>query len=477
MEPTDFIYLLPLIILAGSPVLLLLIISIYRNHRLTFSACALSMILFLVSAIYTWAGLPGPHHIGELLIIDSFTLFYFALIGGTGLLLILISYPYISQQSVVREEYYVLLQTSVFGAAVLVASDHFASLFLGLEILSVSLYAIIAYVKTRFKSVEGGLKYLILAAASSAFLLFGMALIYTDTGTLSFPELNIGFREGGFLSTAGLAMMLVGIGFKLALVPFHAWTPDIYEGAPTPVSALIATISKGSVIALLLRFLHTTGGMEIEWLAWALSLIAIASMLIGNILALLQDNLKRLLAYSGIAHLGYVMIAILAGNHITVEAVTFYLVAYFISVLGVFGTLSLFSSAEGDIERIEDLQGIFWTRPALSILFSAMFFSLVGIPLTAGFIGKYYVVWAAVSEGLWLLAGVLVVGSVIGLYYYLRVIKTMLSPVGEKSPRILTGRPSVMGVAVLAVLGILLIWLGVYPTDVIYLIKSVSIGF
>jgi NADH-quinone oxidoreductase subunit N len=477
MEPTDFTYLLPLIILACTPVLSLLVISIYRSHRLTFFVSFLSFLVFLAGTIYTWMGLQVPYHVGELLIIDSFTLFYLVLIGATGLLLLFISYPYVSDQDVVKDEYYVLLQTAVFGAAILVASDHFASFFLGLEILSVSLYAIIAYVKTRFRSVEGGLKYLILAAASSAFLLFGMALIYTDTGTLSFPEMNIGFREGGYLSTAGLAMIIVGVGFKLALVPFHTWTPDIYEGAPTPVSALIATISKGSVIALLLRFLHTTGGMDIDWLVWAFSLMAIASMLIGNILALLQNNIKRLLAYSGIAHLGYVMIAVLAGNHLTVEAVTFYLVAYFISILGAFGTLSLLSTGQGDLEKIEDLTGIFWTRPALSILFSAMFFSLVGIPLTAGFIGKYYVVWAAVSEGLWLLAVVLVVGSVIGLYYYLRVIKTMLSPVEERSAGMLPGKIPVLGTIVLSVLGILVIWLGVYPTDVIDLIRTVSIGF
>ena len=477
MDQIDYTYLLPLMILACAPVLSLLAISIYRNHRLIFMLAVLSMILFIASTIYLWTGLSTAYHVGDLLVIDSFALFYFALSGVAGLIILLISYPYLSQQSVIKEEYYVLLQASVFGAVVLVASDNFATFFLGLEILSISLYSIIAYVKTRIKSVEGGLKYLILAAASSAFLLFGMALIYIDNGTLSFSELSRTFGNVSFLSEAGLALMLVGIGFKLAVVPFHMWTPDIYEGAPAPVSALIATISKGSVIAVLLRFIYATGSLDIDWFVWTLSFMAIASMLFGSILALLQSNIKRLLAYSSIAHLGYLLIAVLAKTNISLEAVTFYLVAYFISIIGAFGTLSIFSSAEGEIENIDDFQGIFWTRPVLSIIFSVMLFSLVGIPLTAGFMGKFYVVWAAISNGMWLLAIVLVISSVIGLYYYLKVIKTMLSTAENKSTGTWISKPSRMGMVVLSVLCILTIFLGVYPSQLIDLIQSISLSF
>jgi NADH-quinone oxidoreductase subunit N len=472
MEAIEYIFLLPLIVLASGSVMTLLAIAIYRNHQLIFSLSVLSMILFLVSIIYTWKGLATPYHVSDLLVIDNFTLFYFALCGCAGLLILLISYPYLSQQNIVKEEYYVLLQTSVFGAVVLVASDHFVSLFLGLEILSISLYSIIAYIKTRAKSIEAGLKYLILAAASSAFLLFGMALVYTETGSLSFSKLSIAFQDGGFLSTAGLALMLVGIGFKLAVVPFHTWTPDVYQGASTPVSALIATISKGSMVALLLRFLHMTGGFDIDWLVWAFSLIAIASMLFGNILALRQDNIKRLLAYSSIAHLGYILVAIVAGTSFSIEAVTFYIVAYFVAVLGAFGALSLLSTSEYEIEQIEDLRGLFWTRPVLAILFSAMFFSLVGIPLTVGFMGKFYVVLSAISNDMWLLAFVLVLSSAIGLYYYLRVIKTMLSQIKEDAPPTLNVERSRLGILVLSVLGILLVWFGVFPSELIQLIES-----
>ena len=294
MEIIDFTYLMPLIILAVAPVVSLIAISVYRNHLITFLLAVVSMFIFLACTIQQWSDLPEAHIVAELLVLDSFSLFYLVLLGGAGLLLLFISYPYLSQHTEVKEEYYVLFQTALFGAAVLVISVHFASLLLGLEILSISLYALIAYTRNWDNSIEGGLKYLILAAASSAFLLFGMALIYIETGTLVFAKLGHAFENIGSLSTAGLAMMLVGVGFKLALVPFHTWTPDIYQGAPAPISAFIASISKGSMVVVLLRFLYATGGLKLDWLVWTLSMMAIASMLFGSILALRQDNIKRL---------------------------------------------------------------------------------------------------------------------------------------------------------------------------------------
>lgn len=477
MEIIDFTYLIPLIILACAPVVSLMTIAIYRNHLMTVSLAVVSIIIFLACTIQQWSVLPEAHNVADLLMIDSFSLFYLLLLGGAGLVILFISYPYLCQHTEVREEYYVLFQTALFGASILVTSVNFVSLFLGLEILTISLYSLIAYTRTWESSIEGSLKYLILAAASSAFLLFGMALIYIETGTLVFSNLGQAFQSMGSLSTAGMAMMLVGIGFKLALVPFHTWTPDIYQGAPAPVSALIASISKGSMVAVLLRFLYATAGLEIGWLVWTLSLMAIASMLVGSLLALRQTNIKRLLAYSSIAHLGYILMAIIAKSDLSLEAVNFYLVAYFISIIGAFGSLSIFSTTDGEIDEIEDLRGMFWTRPVLSIIFSAMFFSLVGIPLTAGFIGKFYVLWAAINDGLWLLVVALVISSVIGLYYYLRVINTMLSPIGEQTPRTASAGLSKMGIVVLSVLGILVIWFGVFPSGLIELIRSVSVSF
>ena len=415
MENIDLYHLTPLIILACSPVLTLIAISVHRNHFLTLVLATVTLVLFLISIVYQWGTMVEPHSVAGLLIIDQFTLFYLFLLGGAGLAILLMSYPYFSQHTEVCEEYYLLFQTALFGASVLVASVNFTSVFLGLEILSVSLYSLIAYTRTWEKSIEGGLKYLILAAASSAFLLFGMALIYLETGAMGFAELAEIFQDLGSLSIAGISMLLVGIGYKLALVPFHTWTPDVYQGAPTPVSALIASISKGSVVVVLIRFIDATNSLDLAWFFWSLSLMAITSMLFGTILALRQENIKRLLAYSSIAHLGYLLIAILASTVVTLEALTFYLVAYFISIIGAFGTLAIFKTSSGEIEDVKDLRGMFWTRPFTSIIFSAMFFSLVGIPLTAGFIGKFYIVFAAVQQGLWWLVGVLILSSVIGL--------------------------------------------------------------
>ncbi len=476
MENIDFNFILPLIILGLSPVVLMIAISIHRSHLVTFLLTLVALVIYLFSIINLWSRATQTYSLTDQLLIDQFSLFYMLLLGLAGLVIAIISYPYLNQHVKIREEYYILFLSALLGASVLVCSVHFASLFLGLEILSISLYAMIAYTRERNGSIEGGLKYLILAAASSAFLLFGMGLIYIDIGALSFSGIGASLQSMTAISTAGIAMMLVGVGFKLALVPFHTWTPDIYQGAPAPVSALIASVSKGSMAVVLIRFIHSTSSHEVGWFFWTLALMAIASMLAGSLLALRQSNVKRLLAYSSIAHLGYLLIAVIASSQVSLEAVTYYLVAYFISIIGAFGTLSIFS-IDSEIEEIEELRGMFWTRPVLSAVFSIMFFSLVGIPLTAGFIGKFYVVLAAVDNGLWLLVITLVVSSAIGLYYYLRVIKTMLSPVDDNVPKTATGQLSKMGIAVISLLAILVIWLGVFPSDLITIIKVISAGF
>ncbi|GJM29091.1 MAG: NADH-quinone oxidoreductase subunit N [Cyclobacteriaceae bacterium] len=474
MENIDFNLLSPLILLAVAPVATLMVIAIYRNHTVTFCLAVILLVLFLIDCFRLWSLSFDNQMVDDLLMIDKFGLFFMILIAIGGILILFISYSYLNNNVKVAEEFYVLFLTALVGAVVLVSSIHFATLFLGLEILSISLYAMIAYTREWKNSIEGGLKYLILAAGSSAFLLFGMGLIYLQTGALDFEAIGSSLEKVNLISTAGLAMMLVGIGFKLGLVPFHIWTPDIYQGAPAPVTALIASVSKGSMVVVLVRFLHTTNSQQFAWIIWTFSAMAIASMLIGSLLALKQSNLKRLLAYSSIAHLGYLLVAIIAGSDFSVEAVTYYLVAYFISIIGAFGILSIFNST-GEIEQVSDLQGMFWTRPWLSVIFGVMFFSLVGIPLTAGFIGKFYVVMAAVNSGLWALAITLVVSSAIGLYYYLRVIKTMLTPVAKDAPKSALGQLSTMGLVVMSILGLLVIWFGVFPSQLIAVIRSIEV--
>jgi NADH-quinone oxidoreductase subunit N len=225
-----------------------------------------------------------------------------------------------------------------------------------------------AYLFNRSKlSLEAGIKYLVLAAASAAFLLFGMALIYAQLGTLQFGQIAAmlisGLSYQKSLIYPGMALIITGIGFKLAVVPFHMWTPDVYEGAPAPVTAFVATVSKGGMVALLLRYFYETGAYRLHPVFVVFSIIAIASMIAGNLLALLQKNVKRILAYSSIAHLGYILVAFLAGGNRAAEAVTFYLVAYFITTLGAFGVVTVLSNGDRDADSLEDYEGLFWRRP------------------------------------------------------------------------------------------------------------------
>ncbi len=272
-----------------------------------------------------------------------------------------------------------------------------------------------------------------LAGASSAFLLFGMALLYADTGTMAFADLGALLASnagGGALVGAGLALMVVGAGFKLAVAPFHFWTPDVYEGAPAPVTAFVATVSKGGMVAVLVRLFLEIGMPRDSAVFFVFSAIAAASMLVGNLLALLQSNVKRILAYSSIAHLGYLLVAFLAvgtgESPKALVAVTFYLVAYMITSLASFGVVSVMSEGHRDADSLEDYRGLFWRKPWLAGVMTVSLMSLAGIPLTAGFLAKFYVLSAGMEVGLYALIGLLVLNSAVGIYYYLRIVLAML---------------------------------------------------
>jgi len=268
---------------------------------------------------------------------------------------------------------------------------------------------------------------------------------------------------------------VVGLGFKLSLVPFHLWTPDVYEGAPAPVTAFIATVSKGAVFALLLRYFITTYSYDYTPLLTVFSVIAGLSILAGNLLALLQNNVKRLLAYSSIAHMGYLLVAFIAGGRISsmlvVESVSFYLLAYFITTIGAFGVVSVLSTPQTEADDIACYRGLFWRRPWLAATFTLMLLSLAGIPLTSGFIGKFYIFTSAADGRLWGLLLAVIVGSGLGLYYYLRIIVVMSMNVDGaaiKPPQ------DWVSTAILAVLTMLLVWFGIYPGLLVNVIQSVS---
>lgn len=474
MKGTDAVALLPLILLAGTSVLVMLAIAVRRSHGLTLGL-TLAGLAGAFGSIWIAAPL-APRQVTSLLVIDSYSLFYFGLLIAAGFAVTILAYDYLAKHDIHREELYVLLLIATVGAAVLVASSHFASFFLGLEVLSVSLYTMVSYVLPSRQPLEAGIKYLILAAASAAFLLFGMALIYADLGTMEFGPvaqvLGAGRANNNLLFVSGLMLIITGMGFKLAVVPFHLWTPDVYEGASAPVTAFIATVSKGAMFALLVRYFYRSGATTERQILLVFTIIAIASMLAGNVLALLQDNVKRILAYSSIAHMGYLLVAFLASGELAVEAITFYLVAYFITTLGAFGVVSVLSSSNREADRIEDYHALFWRRPALAGVFTVMLLSLAGIPVTAGFIGKFYIVAAGASSAIWALIIILIISSVIGLFYYLRIVAAMYASVEYETSEI-APRISAAPVAVLGVLTVLLVCFGIYPEPILRIIRAV----
>jgi NADH-quinone oxidoreductase subunit N len=473
MTAHDFAALLPLMILAAAPVVVMLVIAFRWSHALTFFLALAAVILAILTLL--WKPRPSAHKLTQLLVIDGYALFFIGLILVAGLFTLLLSYGYLNIHKESREEFYILFLSALLGSAILVSSVHFASFFLGLEILSVSLYALAAYMRMNELCIEAGVKYLILAAFSSAFLAFGMALIYAHMGTMEFSRLAVKMTAGadmGPILLAGTVFIIVGIGFKLAVVPFHLWVADVYEGAPAPVTAFIATVSKGAVFAILLRYFMQVDMPRGNPLFVFFVCVAIASMFAGNLLALFQDNIKRLLAYSSIAHMGYLLVAFLASGELRVTAVVFYLLAYFIMTLGAFGVVTILSGQERDADRLDDYKGLFFRRPWLAGSFTVMLLSLAGIPLTAGFVGKFYVLAAGVSSVLWMPVICLVIASVMGLFYYLRVIVVLYTPVPEVAMVIGPSMPA--GVLALSVLTILLVWIGVYPGPILEAIATIG---
>ena len=476
MNVDDMVALLPLIAVAAGSLAVMIAAAVRRSHRLAASLAGASLLVAL--ALVPAASGFAPRNVTPLIAVDAYALFYMALVFGASFVVVLLAYGYLRARAEVREEFYLFLLLATLGAAVLAASRHFASFFLGLELLSVSLYAMIAYPRADANPLEAGVKYLVLAAASSAFLLFGMALVYARYGTMEFTAIGAALSLPGAgwdaYRLAGLALILTGVGFKLGVVPFHMWTPDVYEGAPAPVTAFVATVSKGAMFALLLRYVGTTWVYDSPSALTAIAAVAVVSMFAGNVLALLQENVKRILAYSSIAHMGYVLVALIAGAPLAGEAVTFYLVAYFITTLGAFGIVTVLSGPDRDADRIDDYRGLFWRRPWLGGFFSAALLSLAGMPLTAGFVGKFYVLAAGARAGIWFPLVVLVVTSTLGLFYYLRVIVAVYArePANPVAPPPASPALPVAGAVALAGLAVLLIWLGVYPTPLLRLIRA-----
>jgi NADH-quinone oxidoreductase subunit N len=474
MTKADFLNVVPLFILTSASILILFSIAVKRNHKVIYVITTVSLLADLFFVLTVSA--KHTTYIEPLFIFDGFGTFNVALILAIALAVTMLSYAYFEQREERKEEFYILLILATLGSVVLVISKHFVSVFLGLEILSVSLYSMIAYLRKRARSDEAGIKYLILAAFSSAFLLFGMALVYAVVGSMEFGAIAQFLSSHPVLPLMlllGIGMMIVGIGFKLGVVPFHMWTADVYEGAPAPVTAFIATVSKGGMVALLVRFFTQVNGHH-QSIITIFTVVAIASMFTGNFLALQQRNVKRILAYSSISHIGYLLVAFLAGGKLGIEAVSFYLVAYFITTTSAFGIVAGLSDKDRDAELIDDYRGLFWKRPWTAAIFTTMLLSLAGIPLTAGFVGKFYILAAGVSQHQWLLVIMLVLNSAIGIYYYIKLIAAMFEKQIEREASAaeeLHPYFYIVNGVTMTLLTLALLWIGVYPHGMISFIR------
>ncbi len=430
MNATMFSALAPILMLSLTAIVLMIQASIKRDQSVAWVITGVGFLLTLWSASYA-RDFTQPVTI--LLQVDHWSLFFTSLILIASLVTLVLSKDKFSSEGERKEEYYLLLVLSVLGAVVLIQSSHMVSLLLGMELMGVALYAMIAFPERGQLPLEAAVKYLVLSACASAMLLYGFALIYAATGELSYAGIGtraaVAYAENPMLVMAGSAMVIAGIGFKLSVAPFHMWTPDVYEGAPTPVTGFLATVSKGAVFVALTRFYIDGSLYQFGDLNTALAALAIVSMLVGNWLALRQENIKRLLAYSSIAHFGYLLVVLIALTYIDAglvnQSITFYLTAYIVTTLAAFTVVSMVAGEDTAKQNIGAFAGLFWHRPLEASALTVAMLSLAGIPLTAGFMAKFFVITVGIQSGLWGLLAVLVVGSAIAIYYYLRIIFAM----------------------------------------------------
>ena len=414
---------------------------------------------------------------GGMLVLDGFSLFFKFLILSIAALVIISSVDYVNKFARFQGEYYALILFSAGGLMLMASTGELISIYVALELSSISLYALVSFLKDS-KSSEAGLKYMILGAISSAVLLFGMAFVYGLTGTTHLDQ--IADKVSALVSSGqlwdspalilGMILMVAGFGFKIASVPFQMWVPDVYEGAPTPITAYLSVASKAAGFAVILRVFYTAFGIPLLSDSWALvfAVLGAISMTIGNVVALAQTNIKRMLGYSSIAHAGYLMVGLAAVSYLGRSGMLFFLATYALSNLGAFIAIIAISNKTGS-DEISDYTGMARRSPVLALVLAFCLISLIGIPPTGGFIAKIYIFNAAIQQDLLWLVIIAVLNSVISAYYYLRVVKVMYIGTPASEEAVPSSIPLRAALAITS-LGVLL--LGIYPWLVLRLAES-----
>jgi NADH-quinone oxidoreductase subunit N len=465
---------LPELIWCGFGVLLMLLQPFVRSRQFFSFLALLGTLAGTIAAVASLVhGGPGFYGLVQS---DSFSFFFRLLVGTVTFLVVLAAGPYLERERLPIAEFYALLFFATAGMGVLASAQELLTAFIGLEMSSISSYILAGYRRDSLKSSESAMKYFLLGSFATAFFLYGIALVYGATGTTMLDKMA-GADTTSTLLKLGLAMILIGLGFKVAAAPFQVWTPDVYEGAPTPVTALFSAGPKAAAFALLLRIFATVPAATQFWF-WAFWVLAVLTMFAGNLGALVQTNVKRLLAYSSIAHAGYILVAFAAVTTMSAEssggaapayaAVLFYLLSYALVKLGAFTIVSQLSGAGEKNLSLDDYAGLSQRQPFVAAMLSVYLLSLLGLPVTAGFFGKFYIFKAAVNSHLLWLAVLMAINSVIGAYYYLKVIVVMYmrEPSAEAAALGAVQFPVGVNLALLITFAGTILF-GVYPNPVI----------
>ena len=470
----DFYRVLPELLWCGFGLLAMFLQPFVRNRHF-FTALAFIGALAGMAGSFLSFRNPGAGFYG-LIQADAFSFFFHLLVGTVAVLVVLAAGPYLDRERLPVAEFYALLLFATAGMGVLASAQELLTAFIGLEMSSISSYILAGYRRDALKSGESAMKYFLLGSFATAFFLYGIALVYGATGTTRL-DMMVDADPLGTLLKLGLSMILIGLGFKVAAAPFQIWTPDVYEGAPTPVTALFSAGPKAAAFALLLRIFATVPAATHFWF-WAFWILAVLTMFAGNLGALVQTNVKRLLAYSSIAHAGYILVAFAAVTSmakggrseaaVAYAAVLFYLLSYALVKLGAFTIVSQLGGAGEKNLSLDDYAGLSQRQPVVAAMLSIYLLSLLGLPVTAGFFGKFYIFKAAVNSHLLWLAVLMAINSIIGAYYYLRVIVLMYmrEPSAESAAAAPVGFPLTVNV-VLAVTAIGTILFGLMPNPVI----------